>query len=161
MQNRIVAVTAMLVSLALGAAACAGHRVPPETIITLERQALDRWGRGDPQGFLETYAQDVTYFDPFQPRRLDGLDTMKALYGPIKGQVRVSHYEMLAPLLQQSGDLAVLSYNLVSHATSPSGEPLAVRWNSSTVYRRSGGEWKIIHSHWSFTTPTTNQPRSP
>lgn len=36
----------------------------PETIIALERAALDRWGKGDPKGFLETYAPDVTYFDP-------------------------------------------------------------------------------------------------
>jgi ketosteroid isomerase-like protein len=159
MRNRRT-VAVLFVSVVV-ASACAGHRATPETFVALERNALDRWGRGDPQGFLETYAPDVAYFDPFQPRRLDGLDTMKALYGPIKGQVRVSHYEMLAPLVQQKGDMAVLSYNLVSHATAPSGEPLTVRWNSSTVYRRTGGEWKIIHSHWSFTTPMTNQPRSP
>jgi ketosteroid isomerase-like protein len=158
---RYRAFAALIVAVALAASACAARTVPPETFITLERAALDRWGRGDPQGFLETYAPDVTYFDPFQPRRLDGLDTMKALYGPIKGQVRVSHYEMLAPLVQQKGDMAVLSYNLVSHATAPSGEALTVRWNSSTVYRRAGSEWKIIHSHWSFTTPPMNPARSP
>jgi ketosteroid isomerase-like protein len=160
MRNRSVVVV-VLVSIAVGSSGCAGHRVTPETFIALERNALDRWGRGDPQGFLETYAPDVTYFDPFQPHRLDGLDTIKALYGPLAGKVRVSHYEMLAPLVQQKGDMAVLSYNLVSHASAPSGEALVVRWNSSTVYRRTGREWKIIHSHWSFTTPTANQSRSP
>ena len=148
-------------SLALGASACASHRVPPETIIGLERQALDRWGRGDPQGFLETYAPDVTYFDPFQPARLDGLDTMRTLYSPLAGKVKVSHYEMLRPLVQQTGDVAVLSYNLVSHATSPTGQPIAVRWNSSTVYRRAGSQWKIVHSHWSFTTPPGSQMPNP
>jgi len=44
----------------------------PETIIALERSALDRWGKDDPQGFLETYAPDVTYFDPGSERRVDG-----------------------------------------------------------------------------------------
>ena len=41
-------------------------------IIALERAALDRWGAGDPSGYLEISAPDVTYFDPFLERRLDG-----------------------------------------------------------------------------------------
>ena len=45
---------------------------PTETIIQMERAALDRWGRGDPSGFLEISAPDVVYFDPFQGRRIDG-----------------------------------------------------------------------------------------
>src|SRR5207237_2413765 len=36
-----------------------------DTIIALERAALDRWGRGDPQGYIDTFAADITYFDPF------------------------------------------------------------------------------------------------
>ena len=158
-RNRQI-VAAIIVSLGAGPSACASHRVPPETIIGLERQALDRWGRGDPEGFLTTYAPDVTYFDPMQPRRVNGLDTMRAMYAPLAGKVHVSSYDMIAPLVQGKGDMAVLSYNLVSHGTTPTGEAFAVRWNSSTVYRRTNGEWKIIHSHWSFTTPP-NQPRNP
>ena len=36
-------------------------------IIEMERTALDRWGQGDPTGFLEISATDVSYFDP-QPK---------------------------------------------------------------------------------------------
>lgn len=32
-------------------------------IIGMERAALDRWGNGDPGGFLEISAEDVSYFD--------------------------------------------------------------------------------------------------
>src|SRR5215813_8519984 len=35
-----------------------------DQILMLERSALDRWGNGDPGGFLELYADDITYFDP-------------------------------------------------------------------------------------------------
>src|SRR5690348_1189131 len=35
-----------------------------ETIIAMERAALDRWAKGDPQGFFEIMASDQTYFDP-------------------------------------------------------------------------------------------------
>src|SRR3954471_20654202 len=83
---------------------CATANVRPETIVGLERAALDRWGNGDPQGYLERYAPDVTYFDPFQPKRVDGQATMQALYGPIAGKVHVDSYEMIGPMVQQRGD---------------------------------------------------------
>ena len=41
-------------------------------IIALERQALDHWNRGDVEGQLRFYAEDVTYFDPITPTRIDG-----------------------------------------------------------------------------------------
>jgi hypothetical protein len=47
-------------------------------IIALERAALDRWGAGDPSGYLEISAADVTYFDPFLERRVDGLEVLSA-----------------------------------------------------------------------------------
>jgi hypothetical protein len=39
-------------------------RTGADQIIALEHAALDRWGQGDPGGFLESYAVDITYFDP-------------------------------------------------------------------------------------------------
>jgi len=36
-----------------------------EMIVAMERAALERWGRGDPDGFLDISAPDVSYFDPF------------------------------------------------------------------------------------------------
>ena len=125
----------------------------PEAIIALERAALDRWGNGDPQGYLEKYAPYITYFDPGQERRVDGLESMKELLIPITGKIKFDHYEMIGPKVQHVGDVAVLSYNLVSHAKRPNGEVVIVRWNSTAVYGQVGGEWKIIHSHWSYTKP--------
>jgi ketosteroid isomerase-like protein len=124
-----------------------------ETILALERAALDRWGNGDPQGYLEIYAPNVTYFDPFQDARIDGLEAMKELYAPFAGKIKIDHYEMIGAKVQHHGDAAVLSYNLVSHAKDPTGAPVVVRWNSTEVYARVDGKWKIVHSHWSFTKP--------
>ena len=36
-----------------------------EEILALERAALDRWGKGDPDGYIEIYSSEITYFDPF------------------------------------------------------------------------------------------------
>jgi len=125
----------------------------PETIIALERAALDRWGKGDPQGYLETYAPEITYFDPTRDKRMDGLDAMKQFLIPLTEKIRVSRYEMIDPKVQRRGDTAVLTYNLISHVQSPDGRPFSVRWNCTEVYTRIGGAWKIIHNHWSYTKP--------
>ena len=131
----------------------AADGVKPETIIALERGALDRWGRGDPQGYLDLYARDVTYFDPMREKRVDGIEAMKQALEPIKGLVKVDRYEMVAPQVYVSGDVAVLTYNLVSQARRPDGGAMEVRWNSTAVYALVGGKWKIVHSHWSYTKP--------
>jgi len=39
-------------------------------IIGMEKAALDRWGKGDPSGFLEISSKDVVYFDPSLERRM-------------------------------------------------------------------------------------------
>lgn len=123
-------------------------------VIALERAALDRWGRGDPSGFLEICAPDVVYFDPFLDVRLDGRDALAAHYEPIRGKVFISRYEMENAKVQLVGDAAVLTFNFVSYG----GSEDAVRWNCTEVYRRAGRSWQIIQTHWSFTRgerPTT------
>ena len=133
-----------------------------DTIITMERAALDRWGRGDPEGYLELYARDVTYFDPTRDRRVDGIAAMRQLLEPIKGLVNVDRYEMVAPHVHRAGDVAILTYSLVSHGQRPEGGGTVVtRWNSTAVYGQIDGQWKILHSHWSFTKPELKVPLRP
>lgn len=130
-------------------------------VIALERGPLDRWGQGDPGGYLELYAPEVTYFDPVQPARVDGLDAMTALYAPLAGQIRVDRYDMIAPTVQHHGEVAVLTFNLVSYQTTPDGTEAAVaRWNATAVYRLVGGGWRSIHAHWSFIQPELKAPVS-
>jgi hypothetical protein len=79
-----------------------------EELVALERSALERWIKLDPQGDLDLQAPEVTYFDPFTG----------------------------AP------------------------ERVLARWNSTEVYSRVGGTWKIIHRHWSYIQPELKQPGS-
>ena len=65
----------------------------------MERTALERWGRGDPKGFLEISARDVSYFDPFTERRLDGLAALRTLYDSIRGNVKNSNQTAHAKIL--------------------------------------------------------------
>lgn len=120
---------------------------PGETIMALERAALDRWGKGDPAGFLEISAPDVVYFDPSLERRIDGREALRRYYEAIRGKVAIRRYELLNPLVQVVGDAAVLTFNYVSYG----GTEDAHRWNCTEVYRRSEERWEIIQTHWSYT----------
>jgi ketosteroid isomerase-like protein len=129
------------------------------TIIALERAALDRWGAGDPHGYLEIMAADVTYFDPIQERRIDGLPAMTAVLLPFTGKIKVDRYDMLDPKVQQHGDAALLTFNLVSFRRGADGTEHAIaHWNSSELYARVDGGWRIVHSHWSFVKPDLKEP---
>lgn len=131
-------------------------------LIALERAALDRWGNGDPSGFLELYATAITYFDPATAERVDGHDAMARYYAPWTGKIHVHRYEMLHPQVVVDGDMALLTYNLVNYHRDGSGaESVGSRWNSTTVFRRRDGSWQSIHSHWSFTRHPALQQISP
>lgn len=117
-------------------------------ILKLEQAAMERWSSGDPEGFLELSAEDVTYFDPFTERRLNGRDELAKLYRSLTGQVKVDRYEFIDPKVELMEDMAVLTFNFVSYM----GRNVN-RWNTTEVYRKSNGSWKIIHTHWAFTRP--------
>ncbi len=116
------------------------------TIIAMECAALDHWIHGDPSGFLEISAPDVVYFDPYRAKRIDGLEALTALYRELWGKVLLDRFELLNPLVQVIGNVAVLTFNYVSYK----GE-MESRWNCTEVYRKDGNCWQIIQTHWSYT----------
>ena len=113
----------------------------------MERAALDRWANGDPSGFLEISAPSVRYFDPALPRRLNNHPELAAVYEKLRGLVKLDRYEMIDPAVQLFGDAAVLSFNFVGCYSGGRED----RWNCTEVYARSGGGWRLEHTHWSQT----------
>lgn len=133
-----------------------------KAILKLEREALDRWGKGDPAGYTDVYASDVTYFDPLVSSRIDGLQAMLDYYKPWTGQIHVFRYEILDPQVVVSADMALLTYNLVNYVQESGGqERKGSCWNCTEVYARRGGQWRIVHSHWSFTAHSAFRDISP
>lgn len=125
-------------------------------IIGMEKSALERWNNGDPSGYLEIYAKDIVYFDPWTETRLDGLDKLTKLYEEMRGQVHVDKYNMVNPKVQSVENMAVLTFNLISY----SGET-AYKWNCTEVYiLDKDDQWKIIQTHWSFTKPDLEVERT-
>ncbi|MBU1425532.1 MAG: nuclear transport factor 2 family protein [Gammaproteobacteria bacterium] len=121
------------------------------TLIAMERAALDRWGAGDPSGYLEISAPDVVYFDPFLERRLDGLDALTALYESLRGTIRIDRYDLIEPKVQVCGEAAVLTFNLNSYTGAT-----VMRWNCTEVYRLDKQGWRLIQTHWSITQHLKN-----
>jgi ketosteroid isomerase-like protein len=117
-------------------------------IIAMEKAGLDRWGKGDPSGFLEISASDVVYFDPFLDKRLDGLAELTAYYESARGKIHIDRYELINPKVHLGSDIAVLTFNYVSYLGNESSG-----WNCTEVYRKENDQWKIIQTHWSFTKP--------
>lgn len=118
-----------------------------DMIIATEIAALERWGKGDPSGFLEICAPDVVYFDPTLERRIDGIEELARYYEAIRGKVSISRFELINPVVQVAGDTAILTYNFVSYGTNED----EYRWNCTEVYRRAESRWEIIQTHWSYT----------
>lgn len=131
-------------------------------LVALERSALDRWIRLDPQGYLDLYAPDITYTDPTTERRVDGLEAMRLRLAPLRSftlPFTNPRYEMMDAKVQRKGDVAVLTFRLVNYGTFPDApERVVARWNATEVYARTGGTWRITHSHWSYTQPDLKAP---
>jgi len=114
----------------------------------LDKEALERWGQGDPSGYLEISHKDVTYFDPFIDARIDGLDTLTKYYEGLKGKIQIDQFEIINPRFIISDNLVVLSYNYVSYSDNNK-----FLWNCTEVYQKIDEDWKIIQTHWSITKP--------
>jgi hypothetical protein len=116
-----------------------------DEVVALERAALDRWGQGDPDGYLEINAADMSYFDPFVESRVDGLRALTEWYEQIRGNIKIDRDEIVNPRVQAVGDAAILTFQFVSYGSEGS-----VRWNCTEVYQRFVDAWRIVHSHWAL-----------
>ncbi len=124
-----------------------------ETILALEQAALERWNRGDVDGSLELYAEDVTFFDPITETRLDGREAVARYFRQFfEGKLNILRSDLPNPQVIVGGDMAVLTYNLANFSRGADGAEVAgTPWNSTQVYRRIEGKWRVVHVHWSFT----------
>ncbi len=120
-------------------------------LITLERNAMERWRKGDPWDFIEISDPDVSYFDTGTPSRLDGLKALKAEYTKREGKIHYDVMEFIDPKVQVHEDAAVLSYRFFSTKLNPDGSIASrIPWNCTEVFFKKDGKWRIIHTHWSF-----------
>ena len=124
-----------------------------KTILEIEKSINARWNNGDCTGFLEAYREDVTYFDPLTERCLIGRQAVKEHFDKYFTGAIVVSSEQFEPkvIVNDTGDMAILTYNLQNHLAGKDGQlqPIPL-WNCTEVYRLTNGKWNIAHNHWSF-----------
>lgn len=125
------------------------------TLIAIEKGINERWNKGDVDGALEVYSDDVTYFDPLTEMRLEGRKAVEAYFRQFfEGKLNILRNEFPNPqvLVSEAGDMAVVSYNLVNYVSDgQGGEKLGSPWNATMAYRKIDGRWRAVHVNWSFT----------
>jgi ketosteroid isomerase-like protein len=119
-------------------------------LMLLESAAMERWRKGDPWGFVELYAPQVTYFDTGTPQRINGREALSAEYQQREGKIFYEVMDFIEPWVLVCGDLAVLFYRFLSTRLNPDGSIVSrTPWNCTEIYVRMKGSWRIIHNHWS------------
>jgi len=116
--------------------------------ISLRDKRISHSGYKSPRGnaFRSVYGKE---------RRCAGRDAVAlAPMKKMKPPFTDPRYDVIDPKVQRHGDVALLTCNLVNYGKLPDApERVLARWNSTEVYSRIGGTWKIIHSHWSYIQP--------
>ncbi len=120
-------------------------------VMALELAAMERWRKGDPWGFIEISASNVTYFDTGTPQRIDGLEALKDEYAQREGKIFYDVMDFIDPRVQVCGELAVLAYRFLSTYLNPDGSVSnRTPWNCTEIFVRLDRQWKIVHTHWSY-----------
>ncbi len=109
-------------------------------------QGLDRWYSGDPFGYAELYAQELSYFDPGTAVSLSGVGALRTYYEPLVDLFHIDRHETVNLRLQLHGDFAILTFNLNEYEA---GDTPTAEWKVTHVYRQFGEEWRVIHGHFS------------
>jgi ketosteroid isomerase-like protein len=121
------------------------HDQDERAILAQERRALERWSQGQPLGYVDIQAEDSTYFDDIgAQRRLDGIDAVRSYLASLEGKIPPHRYEVADPKVQIYGDTAILTLRYEPSTGDGSSLP---PWKATSVYRRTGGAWRIVHAH--------------
>lgn len=124
----------------------ATHENVDETVIALESDALNQWAQGNPTGFSQHVADDITYIDDNgEYTRIDGIEAFNNYLSSLEGQIPQHQYKIVDPLVQVYGDVAILTYQWHSKIDTMSG-PL---WKASSIYHFNDSIWQMVHAHWS------------
>lgn len=126
-----------------------------ETLLGLENYINERWNKGDVDGALEIYSDDVTYFDPMTDGLLAGRQQVEAYFRKFfEGKLNIVRNDFLNTkvIVNDAGDMGIVTYNLINYVPDgKGGEKCGTPWNSTQVYRLIDGKWRTVHVNWSIT----------
>ena len=120
-----------------------------EHIISLEKDALDKWFKGDTSGYANLWSKkSFTYFDAVVKKRTEDYATISEFLKNLEGKLFADKYDFVEPRVQIGKDMAVLTYQLFAKTNLNDLE-----YNCIEVFQKEDDQWKVIHSTWSFIRP--------
>jgi ketosteroid isomerase-like protein len=124
-----------------------------KALIELEKSHNERFSVGDPNGYLDGFADEVSYFDPILKEIVVGKEKVVEWLSSVYSNPNIVRSEYLNPAVHvsDSGDFAVMGYNLHTYVLDENGKEKLLRaWNATHGYRLVDGKWLIVHSNWAF-----------
>jgi ketosteroid isomerase-like protein len=122
-----------------------------EELMRLEDRAMERWRQGDPMGWTEIVGPKVTYVDPGLVQPVVGYEQYARYMEALKGKISYGASEYTNAKAAVYGDVAVLTFNYRGSTRNADGTVTKYApWDTTEVYARFDGQWKIIHTHWSY-----------
>lgn len=131
-----------------------------KTLIELEESYNERWSVGDNRGYLDGFADEVSYFDPILENIVVGRDKVIAWIDSIYSNPHIVRSEYLNSSVHvgDSGDFASLAYNLNTFVLDEDGKEKQLRaWNATHVYGLIDDQWRIVHSSRAFAQTITEK----
>lgn len=128
-----------------------GAESAANAIFRLEDGAMEQWRQGKPLAWAEIAADDISYIDPNLTAPVIGADAYRAYLKPLTGKIAYDESEYVHPRVARYGDTAVLTYNY--HSLRRNRQGVLERtsfWNTTEVYSRIAGQWRVVHTHWSY-----------
>ncbi len=93
-------------------------------------------------------ADDYTEFNPDYPVRLDGKALTDRLYeATLRSGDKSLASDMQNAKVQVYGDVAILTYNFVGVTQSKDGKTSPSAAESTRVYAKQSGQWKLVHAN--------------
>ncbi len=107
--------------------------------------ANERWASGDPMGFVDCAAEDITWMDDLMaPVPIKGKEALTGYLEGFKEQIPPHKKELLNMEFQNYGDIVIVTYHYQGYFDEVAGDP----WKVTSVYRYADGDWLSVHENW-------------
>lgn len=89
------------------------QRAIADHIIALEKDAPDKWFKGDVSGYREIWSKrSFSYFDIVRAHRIDTYEEISKFLDETEDRLYAETYDFLHPRVQFGADIAILIYQL-------------------------------------------------
>jgi len=108
--------------------------------------ANNKWAKGDPMGFAEMAAEDITWLDDLAAQSpVHGIDSLSAYLKNFEGKIPPHEHELSDMKFQLYDDIVIVTYR---YKGTSDGKP-ANPWKVTSVFKYSDGDWHSVHENWS------------